>query len=48
DFFGLDVYAIKLMVEKKLEGHTEIEKWVTLKKEIYESRLAILSTLENV
>ncbi|WP_018016456.1 hypothetical protein [Teredinibacter turnerae] len=42
-FHGIDVWAIKLLIEKGLDGHTEPLKWLEFKKENYAQKIEVLN-----
>jgi hypothetical protein len=42
DFYGLDVWALKLMIEKKIPAHSELAEWRELKIKHLKERLQAL------
>lgn len=45
-FHGMDVWALKLLIEKGLDGHTEPVRWLEFKKEIYLKKLEVLNGIQ--
>ncbi len=44
-FHGLDVWALKLMLEKRLAGHQSPLEWLQFKTGVYEQKLKVLKEI---
>ncbi|MGJ9420705.1 hypothetical protein ACHAC9_23580 [Massilia sp. CMS3.1] len=44
DFYGLDVWALKLMIDKRIPGHSELEEWRKFKIRHLKELLEVLDS----